>query len=89
MNACFEGPVRVADSCSPLLILPSKEDDVIPYVPADANSTRPKEPKTFGTIKGGHNDGNAFSEKTYRKAREEFLTPIFGKKPLTRSELAT
>jgi uncharacterized protein len=74
----FKNKDKVADFNAPLLILHSRKDEIIPYEHGQGLFDRAKEPKTFVEIKGGHNDGFEFSEKTYRRAWETFLTPIFG-----------
>ena len=77
----FQTKDKVAQFTSPLLILHSKEDEVIPFKHGQQLFERAREPKTFLEIKGGHNDGYLFSEKTYRAGWEKFLTPIFGEYP--------
>lgn len=77
----FKNKDKVADFGSPLLILHSPDDEIIPYEHGRELFKRAKEPKTFQEIKGGHNDSFAFSEKIHRKAWEDFLTPIFGDNP--------
>lgn len=66
---------------APLLILHSKEDEVVPYKHGQALFERAHEPKTFVEIRGGHNDGYHLSADIYREGWEKFLTPIFGKYP--------
>jgi len=77
----FNTKDKVADFDSPLLILHSEDDEIIPFPHGQVLFERAKEPKTFVAIKGGHNYTYQFSEKEYRAAWEAFLTPIFGENP--------
>jgi len=81
----FENKDKVARIESPLLLIHSPDDEVIPYAHGRALFERATEPKAFLEIEGGHNTGFVMSEAVYRRGWEAFLTPIFGENPSYRS----
>ena len=58
---------------SPLLVIHSEEDEIIPYAQGEQIYDRAHEPKTFLPIQGGHNDGFIVSRRFYTRAIEAFL----------------
>lgn len=77
----FSSKDKIAHVRSPLLIIHSPEDEVIPFENGVGLFARAPEPKTFLQISGGHNTGFVESEAVYRQGWEDFLTPIFGANP--------
>ena len=72
----FPNKKKMAGIRSPLLIIHSPQDRVIPYRHGKALFELATEPKTFLEIHGDHNDGFVLSEKIYRAGWEAFLKPI-------------
>jgi uncharacterized protein len=70
---------KVADIKSPLFIIHSPEDEVIPFENGEVLFELATEPKAFLKISGGHNTGFVDSEIEYRRGWEDFLSPIFGR----------
>ena len=67
---------KIKDIHAPLLVIHSKEDDIIPYELGRALFEAANSPKTFFEIRGGHNDGFVLSMKNYMEAWELFLQDI-------------
>jgi fermentation-respiration switch protein FrsA (DUF1100 family) len=57
----------------PLLILHSRQDELIPFAHAQKNFAAAHEPKLLREISGGHNDGLWESRKLVVVAVQEFL----------------
>jgi len=72
----FANKDKVADIKSPLLVIHSPDDSIIPYRHGKELFERATEPKQFLEIHGDHNEGFVLSEPIYRKGWEEFLAPI-------------
>lgn len=62
----------------PLLVIHSKEDDIIPYSHGRELFDLAKEPKRFLHLNGGHNTGIFESMETYRKGWEAFILFCIG-----------
>lgn len=67
---------KVNDIHSPLLIIHSKEDDIIPYALGRRLFDAANEPKTFFEIRGSHNEGFVLSMDSYMVAWNDFLLDI-------------
>ena len=81
----FENKRKVAAIASPLLIIHSPDDEVVPYAHGQRLFEFATAPKSFLKIRGGHNTGFVESEDVYRPGWEAFLTPIFGANPLAKT----
>ena len=57
----------------PVLVAHSREDDMIPFTHGQKLFQAAPEPKVFAELSGGHNDGEGFTEASYRKTLDEFL----------------
>jgi hypothetical protein len=64
---------RLPELTSPVLIIHSPDDDVIPYVHGQRLFAAAQEPKEFLSIQGGHNDGYIRSAELYEARLEAFL----------------
>ncbi len=62
---------------SPLLVVHSEDDEIIPFAQGQAVYERAHEPKTFLRIRGGHNGGFIFSGRLYTGGVEAFLSKHF------------
>jgi len=64
----------VARARCPVLIIHSREDELIPFSHGERLFSAAKDPKIFLEITGGHNDGFLRSEKRYTEGLEAFLS---------------
>lgn len=63
-------------SC-PVLIVHSRDDELIPFEHGEALFATLKSPKAFLQITGGHNDGPLVSGSSYKTGLEDFLAEYF------------
>ncbi|HIF51216.1 MAG TPA: alpha/beta hydrolase [Thiotrichaceae bacterium] len=70
---------RISKITMPLLVIHSVDDDLIPYQHGQKLFKAAKEPKTFLSINGGHNDGFIISGKKYIEGMDRFITDIIEK----------
>ena len=61
---------------TPLLIIHSPDDTLIPYTHGRKLFELAKEPKTFLEIRGDHNEGFVLSKDVYARGWRKFLKPI-------------
>jgi len=61
---------------SPLLVMHSRADEIIPFTHGEQLFAHANEPKQFLELSGGHNDGYHVSRKVYVKAMQQFLDEI-------------
>ena len=66
--------VYVAEVNCPVLVVHSRDDELIPFTHGRRLFEAARQPKSFVEIRGGHNDGFAISEKIYRKGVEDFIS---------------
>ncbi len=66
----------VSEVTSPVLVVHSRDDEIIPFHHGEAIYKAANEPKTFLEIRGGHNDGHAVSAAAYRDGMLEFLSSL-------------
>jgi hypothetical protein len=64
----------------PVLILHSREDEIIPFRHGEALYAAASEPKEFVEIHGSHNRGFLDSQPLYEAALDSFLSKYLGKK---------
>lgn len=69
----FENRNKVGEITSPLLVVHSPDDEVIPYAHGRLLFELAPEPKTFLEIRGDHNLGFVVSESVYRAGWGAFL----------------
>ncbi|QJQ95110.1 MULTISPECIES: alpha/beta hydrolase [Halomonadaceae] len=74
----FDYPTQeyVKQIASPLLVIHSREDEIIPFSEGEAVFEAASEPKQMLVIGGGHNTGFIDSEVEYLQGIEHFLTRI-------------
>ena len=60
-------------STSPILVVHSRDDEIIPFHHGESIYNAANEPKTFLELRGGHNDAHATSEAIYRDGIQAFL----------------
>lgn len=64
----------VAEVNCPVLVVHSREDELIPFTHGRRLFETARQPKAFVEIRGGHNDGFAISEEIYHKGIEDFIS---------------
>jgi fermentation-respiration switch protein FrsA (DUF1100 family) len=72
----FASKDKVGAIESPILIIHSPDDNVIPYRHGQGLFERANEPKQFYQLSGGHNSGFVEDMDAYKGAWEDFLAPI-------------
>ena len=64
----------VAEVNCPVLVVHSRNDELIPFTHGRRLFETARQPKAFVEIRGGHNDGFAISEEIYHKGIEDFIS---------------
>lgn len=74
----YRHPTRdhVAQANGPILVIHSRDDEIIPFHHGEAIFDAANEPKRFLEIRGGHNDGHALSARVYRDGMRDFLNSL-------------
>ena len=62
-------------SC-PLLVIHSRDDEIVPFEQGQALFAAANPPKRFLELRGGHNDGFLASRRAYVKALDEFIRAL-------------
>lgn len=66
------------DIAAPLLVIHSRDDEIIPYHHGKAIFEAAGEPKRLLTLRGGHNTAFVLSEHEYRRGIDRFLAETTG-----------
>ena len=66
----------VAQSVAPLLVVHSRDDEIIPFHHGESIFEAARGPKSFLEIRGGHNDAHVTSAQRYRDGLREFLDTL-------------
>jgi hypothetical protein len=64
---------KIADIDMPILVIHSKEDDIVPFHQGKAIYEKAQQPKEFYTMNGTHNEGHFDSEEPYLKRLGQFI----------------
>jgi len=72
----FNSGEKIRRVGSPILILHSRQDELIPYSLGRALYESAPEPKRFVELKGGHNDGFVLSQPDYERSLSAFLQEL-------------
>ena len=64
---------------SPVLVVHSKDDEIIPFKHGEELFELARQPKTFLELRGGHNDGFYVTGQRYIDGLDAFLTEALGK----------
>ena len=64
---------HVAKATCPVMVIHSRDDEIIPFHHGEAIFSAAQEPKTFLEIRGGHNDAQMTSLATYHAGLQSFL----------------
>jgi hypothetical protein len=71
---------NLADIHSPVLVVHSRNDEIIPYSNGERLYEAANEPKLFLELRGGHNDGFMVSGDSYIKGLEVFINEVLSEK---------
>jgi len=71
---------KLADIHSPVLIVHSRDDEIISYSNGERLFEAANEPKQFLQLRGGHNDGFFVSGKDYTRGLDSFLGNVLSVK---------
>lgn len=71
---------KLADIHSPVLIVHSRNDEIIPYANGEHLFEAANEPKLFLELRGGHNDGFMVSGDSYIRGLEVFINEVLGER---------
>lgn len=74
----YDTAAYVAQSEAPVLVIHSREDDIIPFAEGEAVHEAAPEPKRLLVIGGSHNTGFLESEAAYLAGIDDFLTEEAG-----------
>lgn len=72
----YAAAARIANVRCPVLVLHSRDDEIIPYAHGLALHAAAREPKTLFAMRGGHNDGFVVSGRPYERALGDFIAGL-------------
>lgn len=72
----YDTRAALADGASPLLILHSRDDELIPFSHGEALLAAARAPKGLVELEGGHNDALLVSRERYAAAVDRFLRDV-------------
>ena len=72
----YDSAAKIGRISSPLLVMHSREDGIIPYSQGEELFAQANKPKQFLELNGGHNDGHNASQAVYTKALQQYLDTI-------------
>lgn len=72
---------RLPELRCPILVVHSREDDIVPFAHGRRLFEAAREPKDFLEIQGGHNEGFALSGSHYTDGLNAFLSRHVGRQP--------
>ena len=73
----YDTRARLPQVRVPLLIIHSRDDEIVPFRHGRELFAAANQPKTFLELRGGHNDGFVTSGERYLGGLRRFLAPIF------------
>ncbi len=74
----YDAVAQLARVSSPLLVVHSRDDEIIPFIHGQRLYEHAREPKQFLELRGGHNDGFLVTGQGYSDGLERFLTEHLG-----------
>ena len=72
----FDTAARLSERKCPLLMLHSREDEIIPYASGRRAFERARSPKIFVELQGDHNSGFIASQPDYEQALKRFVEAL-------------
>ena len=85
----YDSRDRLSQVNSPVLVIHSRQDDIIPFAHGERLFAVARAPKLFMEIKGGHNEGFVFGREIWVHQLSEFLELAFENKPAQTPTAAT
>ena len=73
-KADFDSLARIGNCRSPVLVLHSRDDEIIPFSHGEKLFSAAKEPKRFTELTGGHEESFVVSHDAYVGAIDDFVT---------------
>jgi fermentation-respiration switch protein FrsA (DUF1100 family) len=77
----YDSRGRLADIHMPLLVIHSRQDDIIPFSHGETLYAEGRPPKQFFELNGSHNYGVMADIKRYRRALDEFIDFCLSQQP--------
>lgn len=81
----YDNQAKLAQITRPLLIVHSRDDEIIPFAHAEALYAEAGRPKQLLELSGGHNDAILVSRERYTRGLEAFLDRHVGREALYRT----
>ncbi len=78
----------IARSQSPVLVVHSRDDEIIPFVMGQSLYDVAPEPKQFLELRGDHNGGFLMNESRYRVELDKFLSVVLARDSINRNDRA-
>jgi fermentation-respiration switch protein FrsA (DUF1100 family) len=72
----YDNRARIAGVGMPLLVVHSRQDEIIPFQHGQVLYATAREPKRLLELSGGHNDGFLVSRERYRQGLDTFLKSL-------------
>lgn len=72
----YDSLARLEEIACPLLVIHSRNDDIIPYTHGRRLFEAARPPKQFLEVEGGHNDGFVFGREDWIRQFDGFLQPV-------------
>ncbi|MES0328422.1 MAG: alpha/beta hydrolase, partial [Gammaproteobacteria bacterium] len=77
MRFDFDSAAKLSHVKTPVLVLHSPDDEIMPFELGETVFEAANEPKAFVRMRGGHNDGFHLSQPEYEQSMGEWLTKIY------------
>jgi len=77
----YDSRERLADVSSPIVVIHSRDDDIIPFAHGERLYAAAKAPKQFIEIAGGHNEGFIFGREAWVRQLDDFLRSALQPRP--------
>ncbi len=73
----FESDMKINRITAPVLVVHSRNDEIVPFAHGEKLYELARPPKTFLEIEGGHNEGFLLSGSKYVDGLRRFVEPLF------------
>jgi fermentation-respiration switch protein FrsA (DUF1100 family) len=77
----YDSRERLAAVSSPVLVIHSRQDDIIPFVHGERLFAAARDPKQFLEIAGSHNEGVVFDREVWVRQFDDFLRSALERRP--------
>ena len=79
----YDTRARLATITAPVMVIHSRNDDIIPFAHGERLFATARSPKEFLEIEGGHNDGFVFNREAWVRRLDDFLRTALVQKDQT------